>query len=605
MNIFLQRLWKYADGYKRMRIVPKMVLGYIMLVFLPVVVSGFILYSQVRENTLNDFAQRKQELAIQAANGMEANALQIESIYKLFQYNSQIIDYLNGQYVSDLEYVYHFLKDIRPLFSFIYSGNPSAQSVQLFKLKKQVFSVDGEIDDLETSGGQDVKQLLNRREVSLGLWSLPQEADLASFPQLTYYRLVYNDNYTKPLAILRIKASPKIIGDYLDTVVADSKTNLIMMKDKEMIYQNKNIHFTSAEIDRLVERMSSSRTKSLYWKNRKLLVNEIYLDNMQLHFYFITPTEEILHDIYRMSLKYAFVMLGLLLVLTGIYYTIALTLTKRIIGLAKHMKGVNEHHLSLYNDNGAQDEVGYLTRSYNSMIQRIDDLLNRVHKAEIMKKEAEYLALQAQVKPHFLYNTLESIRMMAEINNDYEVVEAAFALGKLMRYSLSSKGNESTLKEELQIAEYYLELHKLRLMDRLHYEIQINAEVDDLVCPRFIIQPLLENCINHGISKERRQGKVRIIVNRKEEFIMIRIIDNGSGIPEAKLLFIQEALNGFNRQNSLRTENSGMGLYNVSERIKSFFGEDSGFIIESTEGKGTTYTLQWKAGVFGVEYYAR
>ncbi|MNQ94839.1 Sensor histidine kinase YehU [compost metagenome] len=285
-------------------------------------------------------------------------------------------------------------------------------------------------------------------------------------------------------------------------------------------------------------------------------------------------------------------LLGSLAVLTGIYYATASSLVSRIIGLAKHMRHVDENKLTYYEVGTSNDEIDFLTRSYNSLVQRIDDLLNTVHKTELMKKEADYLVLQAQIKPHFLYNTLESIRMLAEINNDQEVVDAIYTFGRLLRYTLNSGDNETLLTHEIDNVQHYFDMHKLRLLDRLRFSIEIQTNIDDIRCPRFILQPIVENCIHHGIGRIRKVGEIDIVVRRENAELLIMITDNGPGISEERLELIRGVLGNELDRQALQTENSGHGLYNVSERIRSFYGGQTCMLIESREGEGTTFTLK-------------
>lgn len=148
-----------------------------------------------------------------------------------------------------------------------------------------------------------------------------------------------------------------------------------------------------------------------------------------------------------------------------------------------------------------KDEFGYLISNYNAMIARIDELVNRVQKVEILKKDAEFKMLQAQIQPHFLYNTLETMRMLARANDDSTVSEMAYSLGSLMRYSLSRKDN-TTIGEEWEYLRQYLAIHKIRMPD-LQIEWEKDEAATSIPCPRFILQPLVENSILHGFSKRR------------------------------------------------------------------------------------------------------
>lgn len=237
-----------------------------------------------------------------------------------------------------------------------------------------------------------------------------------------------------------------------------------------------------------------------------------------------------------------------------------------------------------------QDEIGFLTATYNSMVSRMDELINNVHRAELRNKEAAYKVLQAQIKPHFLYNTLETIRMVAISNNDQEAAKLAFWFGKLMRYSLSSNQDQTLLSMEFEIAVFYLNIHKMRLQDRLTYSIDLKADADRIACPRFILQPILENVIVHSVSSTLRPIHIDIQAIETSDDIRITVTDNGNGIPPDRLRAIQARLVSTPDDAEDRT-GGGVGLVNVNERIKSFFGDRSRIDIASEDGKGTTLCM--------------
>ncbi|MRN52270.1 sensor histidine kinase [Paenibacillus monticola] len=246
------------------------------------------------------------------------------------------------------------------------------------------------------------------------------------------------------------------------------------------------------------------------------------------------------------------------------------------------------YYRKLYTDTYSK-ELGFLISSYNSMIARIDELTNTVHKVELMKKEADFKMLQAQINPHFLYNTLETMRMHAEQNDDPDVAEMACSLGKLLRYSLSKSENETSLLSEIEHVEHYTAIHKVRMGSRLEVVWDISEDVASRLstfrCPRFIVQPMVENSIQHGISKKRRKGMITISVEDTTEEVVLTIADNGVGIPPERLEIITKVLNG-----SLAPEDipftGGIGLYNVNERIKAFYGNPFGISMTSVDGEG-------------------
>lgn len=341
-------------------------------------------------------------------------------------------------------------------------------------------------------------------------------------------------------------------------------------------------------------RLASGEAQT-YFINREVIVNQLYMKELGVRVAVIGKVSEVFRSIRSQELVMITTFAVLLALLSFAYYTLASTITKRVLRLARHMRNLNDDNLkqsvSKEDKPGRKDEISFLTETYNSMLLRMDELINNVHRAELRNKEAAYKVLQAQIKPHFLYNTLETIRMLAESNNDKEVAEISYWFGKLMRYSLSAQDDHTVLSQELETVVFYLNIHKMRLQKRLTYEVDIAVAAEALICPRFILQPLVENSIIHGAAVTLRPVHILIQAKETAEDIRISVSDSGMGIPEEQVRQLRARLSRGEELNTQEETEGGVGLYNVSERIKSFYGGTSRLILESEEGKGTCLTI--------------
>lgn len=578
-----------AVAMKNMRIVQKMALGYFLLVLLPIIVFGGYLYNQFYMDVMSEYSEGKQKLVIQAGEGLRSSMNQVESLHALLLNNQQLIDYLSGYNRTELQHVYNYLKDIRPLFKYAQSRDNGVSSIKLYKTLPEVHSVKGELEDLDQMDEKPLA-LLNKVNVDEGIWL--HRSGASALPSLSYYQYVYNNSYTKPLAVLEVITNDSLLQNFLKAVDVNQKMQVLIVQGGETVYRNEGTLLDDEQTEVLLAMAEASDQGYAYLRKQRTLVNSLSISELSTTFYFFSQMNEVFVDIRTKVIVLGLTLLVSLVVLTGIYYATASSLVRRILGLAKHMRHVDESKLTYYEVGKSNDEIDFLTRSYNSLIRRIDDLLNTVHKAELMKKEADYLVLQAQIKPHFLYNTLESIHMLAEINNDQEVVDATYTFGRLLRYTLNSGENDTNLLHEIDNVRHYLEMQKLRMLERLSFSIQVMTKIDAVRCPRFILQPLVENCIQHGIGRSRKLGEIDIVVRRENDELLIVIADNGPGIPNDRLDLIRGVLDNELDRKALLCENSGYGLYNVSERIRAFYGGQTRLLINSREGEGTTFTLK-------------
>ena len=231
------------------------------------------------------------------------------------------------------------------------------------------------------------------------------------------------------------------------------------------------------------------------------------------------------------------------------------------------------------------DEIGSLINSYNEMKIRINDLININYKNQIEQKELELRQLQNQINPHFIYNTLESIHMMAEINDDLETSVMAEYFGAIIRYSMNRKINTVTLNKELEIINNYIYLQKIRFDQLFTIENLVPDELLDCEIIKMIIQPLIENSIYHGLSECSGDGKIIIQGQKIDNNLLLSISDNGIGMDE----LTRDSLNDY--INDKNNNFKGIALRNINRRLKLNYGDNYGLEIFSLKGKGTSMVL--------------
>ena len=291
---------------------------------------------------------------------------------------------------------------------------------------------------------------------------------------------------------------------------------------------------------------------------------------------------------------------GVMILAVAITLIVTLLLLNRILtGVVKPLKKLEKYMVQVNPDNMDQrmeiltdDEIGHLSMKFNQMMDRIRNLKEQVIEEQEDKRKYELQALQAQINPHFLYNTLDSIIWMAE-TNDSNIVAMTEALAKLFRISLNKGNEEISLERELEHVKNYLIIQSMRYADKFTYEISAEPGVERCRTIKLILQPIVENCIYHGIKKKRGTGKITIRAYRREHNLIIEVSDDGCGMPEEicrKIL-----------SDEIESENisgSGIGVKNVNERIQLRFGKKYGLSYSSEEGVGTTvtYVLPYNEG---------
>ncbi|WP_419872584.1 sensor histidine kinase [Candidatus Pristimantibacillus sp. PTI5] len=239
----------------------------------------------------------------------------------------------------------------------------------------------------------------------------------------------------------------------------------------------------------------------------------------------------------------------------------------------------------------AGDEVGRLGKSFDHMLDRISEMIERIKLEQELKRQAELAMLQVQINPHFLFNVLSSIRLKLLLKGDDENAELVGSLSSLLRATLSSQQEFVSLRTEIEITQQYMELMNFSLRHQIESTIEINAELHMETVPRFILQPIIENCYKHGFSKGG--GIISIQVEKTEEALRITIKDNGAGMSAETLGRIHVGLKRSKLQIMERYDRNegtpaGIGLTNVYDRLKLIYGDYFQMIMESEYQKGTT-----------------
>lgn len=294
-------------------------------------------------------------------------------------------------------------------------------------------------------------------------------------------------------------------------------------------------------------------------------------------------TSFLMEDTRQLTIKLTMVFLAVMVLLFLCSILVSRSVTEPVRRLTEAMKKVEEGIWDISLDMKGRDEISCLSRSFDQMVRKIHSLVLRTAQGERDKRMAELRVLQAQINPHFLYNTLDTLQYKAYDTNDREMVTMIRSLSTFFRISLSKGKELIPLEKELEHIKSYLTIQKIRFQDVLTYEFDIEAEGSFLVL-KLILQPLAENAIQHGIKPKMEPGWIHIKVKQSGDRLMMEVKDNGVGISQERLQKLKEELKE-------GTARESYGLINVNNRIRLLYGESFGVAVESAEGKGTSIKI--------------
>lgn len=373
------------------------------------------------------------------------------------------------------------------------------------------------------------------------------------------------------------------------------------------IMQNVRTHENRVRLDVTLRTMSTLtkyvdlmgkqiRDKKTVEENEKVLenirgVSSLVEDNIQeFILYEISSSETIKTEIDQNIKRWVFtnlIVLGLVLLFSTIAaWVISGSISKPIRELYKMTKSVAQGNLDVRVKNRSVDEIAHLGMSFNIMVQKIKELLEKNKAEQENLKKTELKMMQAQINPHFLYNTLDTIVWMAEANKSKQVIEIVRALSSFFRITLSKGKDWISIRDEIAHITSYLTIQKIRYRDILDFNVEVSDDILDYKILKLTLQPLVENSLYHGIKNKREGGIITIRGYKGEGHkIIFEVMDNGAGMPESRYKEVVAELESNSKE--LIFKESGFGLNNVHKRIKLYYGDEYGISIKSELNKGT------------------
>ncbi len=301
----------------------------------------------------------------------------------------------------------------------------------------------------------------------------------------------------------------------------------------------------------------------------------------------LIPEQVVFKEIHRMQRINIIIMAGMLLLFVTITISISYRITMPMKKLRQKMHHFSDDSLEFLAPDQSFEEVAKLIETYNKMITKIKDLLAKVELEHKQKEMIRFRALQAQINPHFILNTLNNIKWMAYLSRANEVGEMISALGAIMEASLGRDEDVITLAQEVEYVQNYVYLQKIRYNEKIEASYDIPATLSDCQVVKFILQPLVENCIGHGFDKLRRKGRIKISARQIGNDIAITVQDNGNGMEEAKLEQLRRSLaDGVDPKMTGR-----IGIKNIHERLRLTYGAEYGLTIDSEKKQGMTVCI--------------
>ena len=406
---------------------------------------------------------------------------------------------------------------------------------------------------------------------------------------MVYYRTIINIETKEPLAIVELTFD----NSYIESLsyAHDGNNELFgYIDDKNhLFYTNNDQLISQATLYENSERFSDSTLQD----NITTIDNNDYLavyntseeyDYTLFNFKPLFEVDKQLSETRNISFILGFVSI---IITTLLAILLIRVVTTPLYMLSNRLRGVGSGNFTTTIDVGGSSEISNLADDFNMMIFKIDDLINKTYKSELNEKTARLIALEAQINPHFLYNTLQAISAEAIVNHQPKINYMVTALASMMRYSIKG-GDFVKLSQEMKHVNDYLLLQQARFEDNLTVTLHIDETTHNYFIPKISIQALVENSIIHGMKGQNDSIHIEISSFQKDELIIITVEDNGDGISKEKLLQLEEA---FEKNRIEKSTTTSIGLVNLNSRLKLLYVNKASLTIQSQKNLSTKVTL--------------
>lgn len=582
------KLMNALQFYRNISIKKKLLLVLYIQILIPLVFIGFFSFKSSEEIITNKSLSYSKDILSLIELRLQDTVRNLNIISQDLSSDESIYEALMNDDSNNINmlYSYEVGSKLNNVFLNAVMTRTEIQSMCIVTNKKRFF-----IYDNNNSDGSNVKSIVLQNYTPIRKSAAAANGKVVWFfnskngvVQNSYLvRMIYNrDNY-KEIGLLVVEINMEFFDFVLQGLESEvmQNTTILSSNNEIIIYKNKA---ALEKYKKIIQDIPNDKNSFVDKKNN-IFVAHTYLSEPRWRIVTYIPLNQLYSDVETLRDRIILLCMGSILILSVVSVFMSFDMIKPINQLVKAMKGMNIDNISdSYIEIERRDELGFLHKTFNNMAKEIDHLVTWIYREQITRKEAELKALQSQINPHFLFNTLESINWMAQLNNVPEISSTVSDLSTLLEASIGRDDRLITIEEEFMYIDKYIALLKRRFEDRITLNKEVDPKVLYLKIPRLLIQPLIENAVYHGVENSRGKGIITLTASIREDLLIIEVIDNGNGISTDELIKLNKGLEMDNDRyfKSLSNKkNKSIGIDNVNRRIKLFYGEKYGINIES------------------------
>ncbi len=596
----------------RISIQTKLIGAYIIIILIPIILISWYLFNEFYQNTIQDTVNNNQ-YALESEKASILN--NIEAMGRAAQFSitdREVIQYLHSAHELEVSELVDFNMNTFSNLQRLLFNNPNIANVRLFTdnpnteeiwpifLKENRIADRPWYKDVLARKGEAQWEILQNEKDIMNRYNTDNEA---SWTYVSLLKEIYYPKDTR-VAILEVDMLMEKFFQKLFSPIQDGQSHMLVVdRHGGMFTGNGDAFFKGMNMEQLRQAWSANphpegSNFTVTIGDTPYLILATVIDNLDAHLLNVVSLKEPVTQIRHTRNLFIAAAVVLIALLSAITYFLQGLILKKLHILRDSMKKVRRGDLNVQIDMDAGGEVGELAHHFRQMMKKMNELIVEAVNKQAATKEAELSSLKNQIDAHFLYNTLENLKMMAEVEAQYTISNALTSLGAMMRYSLKWSSDQVQLRNEIQHIQNYIAIMNIRYDDKLELKLDIPSSYLEQEVLKMSLQPLVENAVKHGMNIERaRRAGVTIWIRASQsaDGMLIEVGDNGAGMSARQLEELHEKMhmedayfhNKYGNRSEREQEGNGIGMRNVTQRIKMYYGNEYGIWVESAEG---TYT---------------
>ena len=580
-----------AGYFKNIKIQYKLIIIFMVLIIVPFSVIGILSYYKSSDIIMNETINNSNLIVRQISDKIDYNMKEMDKNILLFLWGTQTQNILKSHFSKETLYKRKENQmELEAATQTFLNTRLEIDSVYIYREDGDEFYIDDSPYKMDIRNRIIMKRsnITAEAEKHNGgncwmTWNLDKGV-------ISSGRIIYDTINLTKLGLIIVNIQEQYFRSIYDRVHL-TPASFFVIRDKSGEIISTNSGFKTEDTNKILKNITVEKKREMELISSSTDGNKYFIARQTCEFtgwevLGIIPQEELFGGISR---------IGSWILLTGLICgaisTVLLLLLSSYIlqpvkRLTRLMKKVEQEDFSVKAEPESKDELGELTVVFNKMIEKIRYLIEEVYQQKIVKQEAEFKLLQAQINPHFLYNTLDSINWIAKMNGVEDISKMVVALGQLMRISVSKGNRFITLEQELEYINNYLVIQKMRYRDKFKVHVEVGDSLKKCIVPKLMLQPIVENALVHGIEKKIGKGNIYIRAVEDNGNLLLSIVDDGVGMDRNTLedIMKRESITAEENTDFIHT---GLGMPNVDKRIKMMYGNMFGLRIDSEAGKGT------------------